>query len=125
MTRPLILLTGLLLLCLFVLPSHGQTKSTTVHGQLVEVTSYVKDGIKPSSAAGKEIAMANLGKGGVLAMLENKTNRLYLIAPDLKDSTFMPRLAAYLGSKVFVKGPVVMRSSVRVITVKDIGKSLK
>ena len=124
MTRSIIVLAGLLLFS-SVLPSRGQTKLTTVHGQLVETTSYLKDGIRPSSAAGKEIALANLGKGGALAMLENKTNRLYIIAAVVADSTYMPRLTSYLGAKVFVKGPVVLRSGVRIITVKDIGKSLK
>lgn len=105
--------------------SIAQKKTVTVHGDLVEVTSYVKEGIKPTSVAGKEIALANLGKGGALAMLEKGTNRLYLIAVNAKDSTYLPRIAGYLGTRAFVKGPVAIRSSVRIITVEDIGKSLK
>lgn len=125
MNRTLIALSLLLLLTSCVLLVGAQTKTSTVHGELVELTSYVKDGIKPSSVAGKEIAMAHLGKGGALAMLEKGTNRLYVVGVDVKDSTYLPRLTAYLGSKIFVKGPVAIRSGVRVITVVDIGKSLK
>jgi hypothetical protein len=125
MNRPSIALSSFLLMISLTLPVGAQTKATTVHGELVEVTSYVKEGIKPSSVAGKEIAMANLGKGGALAMLEKGTNKLYLVGVDAKDSTYLPRLTAYLGSKIFVKGPVVTRSGVRIITVVDIGKSLK
>ena len=125
MNRTLIALSSLLLLISCAVSAGAQTKTTTVHGEFVEVTSYVKEGIKPSSVAGKEIAMANLGKGGALAMLEKGTNKLYFVGADVKDSTYLPRLTAYLGSKIFIKGPVATRSGVRVITVVDIGKSLK
>jgi hypothetical protein len=125
MNKILIDLSSLLLLISCALSVGAQTKTATVHGELVEVTSYVKEGIKPSSVAGKEIAIANLGKGGALAMLEKGTNKLYFVGVDAKDSTSLPRLTGYLGSKIFVKGPVATRSGVRVITVVDIGKSLK
>ena len=104
---------------------HAQGKITTVHGELVELTSFVKDGIKPTSVAGKEIATRSLGKGGALAILEKGTARLYVVAPASGDSTFLPRVTAYLGAKTFIKGHVTTRNGIRVITVEDIGKSLK
>lgn len=115
----------LLLLCSFGGSTSAQTKSSTVHGDLVELISYVKEGIKPTSVAGKEIALANLGKGGALAMLEKGTNKLYIVAVNAKDSTMMSRVTGFFGTHAFVKGPVATRNGIRVITVQDIGKSLK
>jgi hypothetical protein len=129
MSRPIIILSVIVALCCFTEPTslYAQKKKvTTVHGELVELTSYVKDGIKPTGAAGKEIAMGSIGKGGALALLEKGTNRLFIVVPaSPSDTLFLKRLTPYLGAKTFIKGYVTMRSSVRVITAEDIGKSLK
>jgi hypothetical protein len=125
-TCQLLSMFGVLLVLVFVATlSPAQQKISTVHGELVEVTSFVKEGIKPTSPAGKEIAKANLGKGGALAILDKGTNKLYLIAALPSDTTYLPRIIGYLGGNVYVKGPIMTRSGIRLITVEDIGKSLK
>jgi len=61
-----------MVVCLLVFSASAQPKVYTVHGEIVEVTSYVKEGIKPTSVAGKEIAMANLGKGDLWRFLKRE-----------------------------------------------------
>jgi hypothetical protein len=113
------------LVAVILSPAAAQKKATTVHGELVELTSYLKDGIKPTSVAGKEIALGNLGKGGSLALLEKGTSKLYIIGINPADSSYLPRITGFMGGKVYVKGPVVTRNATRLIMVEDIGKSLK
>jgi hypothetical protein len=118
----------MVLLCALFTVGHtslSQSKKSVVHGEIVELTSYVKEGIKPTSVAGREIALANIGNGGAFAMLEKGTNKLYIIAAGPNDTTYLARVKGYLGTKAFVGGPVATRSGIRVITVEEIGKSLK
>jgi hypothetical protein len=99
-------------------------KRATVHGQIVELISYLRDGLKPTSPSKKEVAMGNFKKGGALAIIDN-SNKLYLIVPGSADTSFVKNVTPYLGVKSFVKGPVFTRSGVRLIVLEDIGKSLK
>lgn len=103
----------------------AQQKKVTVHGQLVEVMSYVKEGIKPTSPARKEIMMENLRKGSTLAILERGSAKLYLLSPMPTDTAFVNTLSGYIGITAFVKGPVYKRGGVNLLVVEDIGKSLK
>ncbi|MBI4811451.1 MAG: hypothetical protein HY800_08465 [Ignavibacteriales bacterium] len=103
--------------------SYGQ-KKTTVHGEIIEVTSFVKEGLKPTSPSKKELTMDNLKKGGMLGIVD-RANKLYLLVPSVTDTAFMKTVTPYLGVKSFVKGQLYMRSGVRIIVLEDIGKSLK
>jgi hypothetical protein len=105
--------------------TYAQRKKVTVHGQLVEVMSYVKDGIKPTSPARKEIMMENVRKGSTLAILERGSAKLYLLSPMPADTAFVQALTGYIGITTFVKGPVYKRGGVNLLVVEDIGKSLK
>ena len=100
-------------------------KKTTVHGEIVELMSYVKDGVKPTSPSKKEVLMENFKKGGALAIIDNASNKLYVIAPSATDTAFAKNVMPYLGLKSFVKGPVYSRGGVKIIILEDIGKSLK
>ena len=104
--------------------SYSQKKAT-IHGELVELQSYVKDGTKPTSPSKKEVVMENIKKGGSLAIIEYATKKLYIIAPSEADTMFTKNVTPYLGMKSFVKGPVYSRNGVRLIILEDIGKSLK
>lgn len=110
-------------LCVGLGVSYGQ-KKTTVHGEIIEVTSFVKEGLKPTSPSKKELTMDNLKKGGMLGIVD-RANKLYLLVPAAADTAFMKTVTPYLGVKSFVKGQLYMRSGVRIIVLEDIGKSLK
>ena len=106
-------------------PALSQKKRVTVHGDIVEILSYVKEGIKPTSPAGKEIALSNLRKGGSLAIIEKGTNKVYIVSPSPADTAFTKTIQPYLGIRSFIKGTAYTRSGMRVIEIGDIGKSLK
>lgn len=99
-------------------------KKTTVYGEVVELTSFVKDNIKPTSPAGKEISLENVKKGGSFVLLEKGTGKIvFLIAGT--QTKLDEQLAPYLGIKVFIKGAVYKKGGIRLISVEDIGKYLK
>jgi len=106
-------------------PQLWAQKSSTVHGDIVEITSYLKEAIIPNSPAGKEIAIENVKHGGAFALLEKGTKRLYLISPKENDTTFVQTVGPFLGVKSFIKGKVFSRSGLRLIMMEDIGKSIK
>jgi hypothetical protein len=99
-------------------------KKVTVHGQIVELSSYVQEGIVPSSPNKRDIAMRSLSNGGSLAIVENKTSKLYLLVSAVSDTSFLQQTGQYLGVPAFVKGTLKTRGGVRLVVVEDIGKSL-
>lgn len=103
--------------------SHAQAKQT-VHGQLVELGSYVREGIIPTSPGKRDIAMASLKSYGILALVENKTSRVYVLSPASGDTAFVATMTPYLGTMMFVKGSVKTRGGIRLLSVEDMGKSL-
>jgi hypothetical protein len=105
--------------------TNAQQKKATIHGQLVDVISYVKEGVMPTSPARKEIAMENLRKGSALGILEKGTKKLYLLAPAPTDTAFVKTVSAYSNVQTFVKGMLYKRAGMNVLVVEDIGKSLK
>jgi len=100
-------------------------KAITVRGEIVDVQSYVKDGLKPSSPAKKEAALESLKHGSMLGILEQKTGKLYLLSSAASDSAFTAMIKPYFGLKSFVKGPCYNRSGARLILVEDVGKLTK
>ena len=100
-------------------------KKATIHGEIVELMSYVKDGMKPNSPSKKEIVLESIKKGGSLAIIEKGTGKMYIIAPAAGDTSFMQNVTPYIGAKSFVKGTTYSRSGLRLIILEDIGKSLK
>lgn len=100
-------------------------KKITVRGEVVEVTSFVKDGLKPTSPSKKEMVIDNLKKGGMFGIVD-RNNRLYLIIPGQQsDTNFVNTMAPYLGVKSFIKGTSYVRAGVRLLLMEDIGRSLK
>jgi hypothetical protein len=103
--------------------SSAQSKAT-VHGQLVELGSYVREGIIPSSPGKRDIAMASLKSYGILALVENKTSKVFVLSPASGDTAFVANMTPYLGTTMFVKGSVKTRGGIRLLAVEDMGKSL-
>lgn len=100
-------------------------KKATIHGEIVELMSYIKDGMKPNSPSKKEVVLESMKKGGSLAIIEKGTGKMYIIAPAANDTSFMQNVTPYIGVKSFVKGTTYSRSGMRMIILEDIGKSLK
>ncbi|MBI5476996.1 MAG: hypothetical protein HY964_09720 [Ignavibacteriales bacterium] len=125
MTNKIFRIGFIIIIALFIaLGSTSAQKKVTIHGEIIEVTSFVKEGLKPTSPSKKEIILENLKKGGMFGIVD-KANKLYLLIPNSTDTSFVKTISPYLGVKSFVKGSSYMRSGTRIITVDDIGKSLK
>ena len=105
--------------------SAGAQKKATIHGEIVELTSYIKDGMKPTSSSKKEVVLESVRKGGALAIVEKPSGKLYIIAASQSDTSFMKNVTPYLGVKSFVKGAVYSKGGIKIIILEDIGKSLK
>ncbi len=100
-------------------------KSVTVTGELVELKTFVVDKIKPNSPAGIEVTKEAFKKGGSFALVEKKSNKIILLVPSSNNINLLETLEPYLGMMVFIKGLQYSAGGVRVLTVDDIGKSLK
>jgi hypothetical protein len=110
---------------LIPLTSGFAQKKATIHGEIVELMSYIKDGMKPNSPSKKEVVLENMKKGGPLAIIDKTNSRMYIIAPAANDTSFVKNVTPYIGAKSFVKGTTYIRNGVRMIILEDIGKSLK
>ena len=77
MKNKLFILTLIFILSIILISgtSFAQKKGT-VYGEIVELTTYVKDNIKPTSPAGVEITVDNQKKGGTFVLLEKGTGKL-------------------------------------------------
>jgi hypothetical protein len=100
-------------------------KSVTVTGEIVELKTFVVDKIKPNSPSGIEVTKEGLMKGGTFALVEKKTNKVVILIPSAVNKNLYGVLEPYLGMQVFIKGQQYSTGGVRVLTVDDIGKSLK
>ena len=119
-----VILVGVLF-ALITQESFAQKKNVSVNGTLVELTSYVRENITPTGGASTEITMENLRKGGSLAIVQLRTKKVYVLAPAAGDTTFAARVSSYFGTTAFVKGTLHSRGGVSILTVEDIGKSIK
>lgn len=100
-------------------------KKTTLYGELIELTTFVKDGIKANSPAGQEITTANLKMGGTFALLEKGTGKIVLLTSSSPEYKLDEQLIPYLGITVYLKGGLYKKGGIRLLTVEDIGKYLK
>lgn len=100
-------------------------KSVTITGEIVELKTFVVDKIKPNSPAGIEVTKEGLMQGGTFALVERKTNKVVILIPSVVNRNLYGVLEPYLGIQVFIKGQQYSSGGVRVLTVEDIGKSVK
>lgn len=120
-----IFVLGLILVFLIFTFDGLAQKKATLYGEIVELTTFVKDGIKPNNPAGKEITTENLNKGGTFALLEKGTGKIVLLTSSVPEYKLTEQLTPYLGITVFVKGNLYKKGGVRLLDVQDIGKYLK
>ncbi|GEM_PF-4504628 len=100
-------------------------KSVTLVGEIVELKTYMVDKIKPNSPAGIEVTKEGLMVGGTFALVEKKTNKVVILIPSAVNKNLYGVLEPYLGTQVFIKGQQYSSGGIRVLTVDDVGKSLK
>ncbi|MDI6779473.1 MAG: hypothetical protein QME25_04680 [Bacteroidota bacterium] len=104
--------------------SYAQKKGT-VYGEIVELTTFVKDNIKPTSPAGVEITVDNQKKGGTFVLLEKGTGKLVFLTSTAAESPLVDQLKPYIGITVFIKGAIYKKGGIRLVVLEDIGKYLK
>ena len=109
----------------FAVTSAAAQKKATIHGDIVELTSYVKDGLKPTSSSKKEVVLQGVKRSGTFAIVEKATSKLYILGASPSDTSYMKNVTPYLGVKSFVKGTLYTRGGIKMIMLEDIGKSLK
>ncbi len=100
-------------------------KAVTVTGEIVDLKTFVVDKIKPNSSAGLEVTKEGFMKGGTFALVEKKTNKIVILIPSSNNPNLYSALEPYFGMQVFIKGQQYSSGGVRLLTVDDIGKSLK
>ncbi|RCK71801.1 MAG: hypothetical protein IGBAC_0758 [Ignavibacteriae bacterium] len=124
MKKNIFILTLILIFVFFTTEAIAQKKAT-LYGEIVELTTFVKDGIKPNSPAGKEITTENLNKGGTFVLLEKGTGKIVLLTSSVPEYKLTEQLTPYLGITVFVKGNLYKKGGIRLLDVQDVGKYLK
>jgi hypothetical protein len=100
-------------------------KAATITGEIVDLKTFVVDKIKPNSSAGLEVTKEGFMRGGTFALVEKKTNKIVILIPSANNPNLYSVLEPYLGMQVFIKGQQYSSGGVRLLTVDDIGKSLK
>lgn len=100
-------------------------KAATVTGEIIDLKTFVVDKIKPNSPSGIEVTKEGFMQGGTFALLESKTNKIVILIPSPTNRNLYGVLEPYLGMKVFIKGQQYTTGGIRVLSVDDIGKSLK
>ncbi len=106
---------------------HAQTakKQTKVIGEVIDVVSYVTNGMKPNNADRKALAEANAKGGNPLGILEKSTGKIYIFAKGQQGGDLVARLVPFFGLKVFAVGQVYKKGGVNLMILSDIGKSVK
>lgn len=126
MKNKILFYTFVLMLGLYFIGSSTfAQKKVTVYGEIVELSTFVKDNIKPTTPAGTEITLDNFKKGGTFVLLEKGTRKFVFLTGGSPDTKLEDQLKPYLGISVFIKGAVYKKGGIRLISVDDIGKYLK
>jgi len=98
-----------------------QKKEVTLHGEIVDVISFVSSG----AAKGTEEVRKSALSGNPLGFYDTGKKKLYLVGVPEMNKAANERLLPYIGIRVFVIGKVYTRNGVDLILISDIGKSIK
>jgi hypothetical protein len=71
------------------------------------------------------VAKADVKGGYPLGILERNRGRIYLVRLESGEENAASKLMGYAGIKIFAKGQVTRRGGVRLLTLSDIGKSVR
>ena len=96
----------------------AKTGPRSIIGEVVDPACWIVNGAK--GASHKECAIACARAGQVLAIVENKTQKLYMIATDKPGEDPNKGLIDYVGQTVLVKGRVYSRGGAMGIKVTSV-----
>lgn len=99
-------------------PSSGKLGVKTIAGDIIDPSCWVMNGAK--GEAHKECMVACAKAGQTLAILEKKTNKVYILAAERPGEDPNKSVLDYAGMPVLVKGKVYTRGGIMAIQVASV-----
>ncbi|HET9941443.1 MAG TPA: hypothetical protein VFR25_10130 [Candidatus Eisenbacteria bacterium] len=99
-------------------PSSGKLGVKTIAGDIIDPSCWVMNGAK--GEAHKECMVACAKAGQTLAILEKKTNKVYILAAERPGEDPNKSVLDYAGMSVLVKGKVFTRGGIMAIQVASV-----
>ena len=99
-------------------PSSGKLGVKTIAGDIIDPSCWVMNGAK--GEAHKECMIACAKAGQTLAILEKKTNKVYILAAERPGEDPNKSVLDYAGMPVLVKGKVYTRGGIMAIQVASV-----
>jgi hypothetical protein len=99
-------------------PASGKLGVKTITGDVIDPSCWVMNGAK--GEAHKECMIACAKAGQTLAILEKKTNKVYILAAERPGEDPNKSVLDYAGMPVLVKGKVFTRGGIMAIQVASI-----
>ena len=99
-------------------PSSGKLGVKTIAGDIIDPSCWVMNGAK--GEAHKECMVACAKAGQTLAILEKKTNKVYILAAERPGEDPNKSVLDFAGMSVLVKGKVFTRGGIMAIQVASI-----
>jgi len=96
-------------------------KEVTLHGELVDLVSYISSGAMNDPEAIRKSAKV----GNPIGFFDTSAKKIYIVGLPQINTGANERLLPYVGIRVFLIGKTYRKSGVDVILVSDIGKSIK
>ncbi|HEU4940597.1 MAG TPA: hypothetical protein VFT97_03180 [Candidatus Eisenbacteria bacterium] len=99
-------------------PASGKLGVRTIAGDVIDPSCWVMNGAK--GEAHKECMIACAKAGQTLAILEKKTNKVYILAAERPGEDPNKSVLDYAGMPVLVKGKVFTRGGIMAIQVASV-----
>ena len=99
-------------------PASGKLGVKTITGDIIDPSCWVMNGAK--GEAHKECMVACAKAGQTLAILEKKTNKVYILAAERPGEDPNKSVLDYAGQSVLVKGKVFTRGGIMAIQVASV-----
>jgi len=99
-------------------PASGKLGVRTIAGDIIDPSCWVMNGAK--GEAHKECMVACAKAGQTLAILEKKTNKVYILAAERPGEDPNKSVLDYAGMPVLVKGKVFTRGGIMAIQVASV-----
>ena len=99
-------------------PASGKLGVRTIAGEVIDPSCWVINGAK--GEAHKECMVACAKSGQTLAILEKKTNKVYILAAERPGEDPNKSVLDYAGQPVLVKGKVYTRGGIMAIQIASI-----
>jgi hypothetical protein len=99
-------------------PASGKLGVRTIAGDVIDPSCWVMNGAK--GEAHKECMIACAKAGQTLAILEKKTNKVYILAAERPGEDPNKSVLDYAGMAVLVKGKVFTRGGIMAIQVASV-----